>query len=163
MAASPERELPPAHNPVPNKLAPILREARWLVVLTGAALLVLVLASYNPADPGWSHASANEHIHNAGGIAGAWLADLLLYLFGVSAYAWVGFALYWVFRGYHRLDRSGTIERRPVWLSCLGFAIALVAASALEAQRLYGHAAALPLAPGGVVGIELGDRLLAWF
>ena len=39
-----------------------------------------------PADPGWSNAGQVERIANQGGVAGAWIADVLLYLFGFMAY-----------------------------------------------------------------------------
>ena len=41
---------------------------------------------------------------NAGGAFGAWLADLLLYVFGVSAYWWTAACLYVVVWGYRRME-----------------------------------------------------------
>jgi DNA segregation ATPase FtsK/SpoIIIE, S-DNA-T family len=58
-----------------------------LIVLVAIALVILIaLLSYDPADPGWSHTGGGGHISNKGGPVGAWLADVLLYLFGYSAY-----------------------------------------------------------------------------
>jgi S-DNA-T family DNA segregation ATPase FtsK/SpoIIIE len=42
-----------------------------------------VLFTYQKGDPGWSHSTTTEQISNAGGMAGAHLADLLLFLFGM--------------------------------------------------------------------------------
>jgi len=51
--------------------------------------LALILFGYDKADPGWSQAAAVDAIANPGGRFGAWFADLMLYLFGVSAWWWV--------------------------------------------------------------------------
>src|SRR3712207_6038359 len=80
-----------------------LREARWLALCCLALFLTLILLSYDRADPGWSHAITVRDVHNLGGRIGAWLADLMLYLFGLSAYLWSGFLLMRVVTGYRRL------------------------------------------------------------
>ena len=59
----------------------LLREARWIVLCFLAIFLFLILLSYNPVDPGWSHAVTTRQVHNLGGRIGAWFADLILYLF----------------------------------------------------------------------------------
>jgi S-DNA-T family DNA segregation ATPase FtsK/SpoIIIE len=90
---------------------------------------------------------------NAGGIVGAWLADLLLYLFGLSAYWLAVLAGMGVLWGYKRF------EARAVGIALGGFALLLFASASLEGLRLHSLAAALPLAPGGVVGEVLGNGL----
>ena len=58
-----------------------------LIVLSAVALyLAISMASYAPSDPGWSHSGDVERVVNKGGVVGAWLADVLLYLFGYLAY-----------------------------------------------------------------------------
>src|SRR5262245_26683756 len=85
--------------PLPAKLASLLREAKWLILVAAAAFLLLVLLTYSKGDPGWSHSATAAVTHNAGGRFGAWVADLLLYLFGLSAYWWVALCLYVVVWG----------------------------------------------------------------
>jgi S-DNA-T family DNA segregation ATPase FtsK/SpoIIIE len=79
-----------------------LNEILGLVVLVFAALLFLALATYTPADPSadtvgnyatGAHASAGlaarlaaGPAHNWTGLAGAWLADLILQSIGISAF-----------------------------------------------------------------------------
>src|SRR3989475_13089406 len=58
------------------------------VLVAGALYLSLVLTTFNRADPGWSHSVAAGEIRNLGGGVGAWLAGMLLYLFGLSAWGW---------------------------------------------------------------------------
>ena len=90
---------------------------------------------------------------NAGGAFGAWLSDLLLYVFGLSAWWWVAFCAYVVVWGWRRLEpiRLGT--------ATAGFAVLLASSSTLERLRLHSLGAELPLAPGGLLGEVLSDAL----
>ncbi|HPA91477.1 MAG TPA: DNA translocase FtsK 4TM domain-containing protein, partial [Quisquiliibacterium sp.] len=143
---------------LPQRVVQLLREAGWIVQVALGLFLLLILATYDRADPGWSHAVTVRTIQNAGGRVGAWFADLLLYLFGVSSYLWVCLCAVSVMRGYRRL-RPQLLEGRPVesverfaWERWLGFGMLLLACAALESSRLHSLPAALPLAPGGIVG-----------
>jgi S-DNA-T family DNA segregation ATPase FtsK/SpoIIIE len=129
-----------------------VREAWWLVLIGAAIYLAIVLATYDQADPGWSHSVAAESIHNAGGRFGAWLADFLLYLFGLSAWWWIVFILLGIRWG-------GGMDRRPFWIAVAGFVVLLLSSASLESQRLYSLDARLPLAPGGLLGTALSDVL----
>ncbi len=144
--------------PLPAKLASLLREAKWLLLVALAAYLLLILLSFHKSDPGWSHSATGALAQNAGGRFGAWLADLLLYLFGLSAYWWAALCAYVVIWGYRRLDGTRLIDPRPLVVALAGFGVLLVASASLESLRLYGLPAELPLAPGGLVG-EVGSRL----
>lgn len=57
-----------------------------LLLLPAVLYLWAVLFSFHPADPGWSHAGGESPVRNLGGVVGAYLADLLLYLFGYGAF-----------------------------------------------------------------------------
>jgi S-DNA-T family DNA segregation ATPase FtsK/SpoIIIE len=146
--------------PLPAKLASLLREAKWLVLVALAAYLLLILATYHRTDPAWSHSATQAVIQNAGGRLGAWLADVLLYLFGLSAYWWAALCVYIVVWGYRRIDGTSLIDRRPLAIAFLGFALLLVASASLEALRFHTVVAELPLAPGGLAGEAIG-RLTA--
>ncbi|MCC6210402.1 MAG: DNA translocase FtsK 4TM domain-containing protein [Burkholderiales bacterium] len=163
-------------TPLPARLAGLLREAKWLALTAAAAYLLLVLATYHRSDPAWSHSATAAVTQNAGGRAGAWIADLLLYLFGVSAYWWVALCGAMVAWGYARIapvaeearrasrGRNASarlVDRRPLWISLAGFALLLVASAALEALRLHSLRAELPLAPGGMIGLSVGSALAA--
>jgi S-DNA-T family DNA segregation ATPase FtsK/SpoIIIE len=144
-------------------MAGLLREAWWWLLVAGAAYLTLILATYDKADPGWSHSVASDEIHNAGGRFGAWLADLMLYLFGLSAYWCVLFLLMGTWWGYRRLDGNGSADRRPFWIATTGFLALLLASACLEALRLHWLEVQLPQGPGGLLGIALGDPLQRFF
>jgi S-DNA-T family DNA segregation ATPase FtsK/SpoIIIE len=142
--------------PLPAKLANLLREAKWLVLVAAAGYLALILVTFRKADPGWSHSATGDLVQNAGGRVGAWIADLLLYLFGVSAYWWVALCLIFVIWGYRRLDGTPLVDRRPMVVALSGFALLLLSSASLEALRFYTLRAELPLAPGGMLGTALG-------
>lgn len=134
-------------------------------VLIVGALAVLALAAflftYNRADPGFSHVSAAATIHNAGGRIGAWLADLLKLIFGLSAWIWVAAGAAWVVRGFRRLHAPYADRGLPDWAQALGLLLLIGAATALEALRLQGLASVLPGASGGIVGGLIGPALAA--
>jgi S-DNA-T family DNA segregation ATPase FtsK/SpoIIIE len=71
-----------ADNPLPPQIAALLRESWWLAIVVLALYLALILFTFDKADPGWSHSSTVEHIRNSGGRIGAWLSDILLFVFG---------------------------------------------------------------------------------
>ncbi len=150
-------------QPLPDKIVALLQEARWLVLGGVALYLALILYGYDKADPGWSHAARVEHIANPGGRAGAWLADLLLYLFGLSAWWWVVFLLFLVVWGYRRLEGIFHADRRPFLIALTGFVVLLAASSGLEALRFHSSTAALPIEPGGMLGIEAGSLFAQFF
>jgi S-DNA-T family DNA segregation ATPase FtsK/SpoIIIE len=149
--------------PLPPRLAGLLRESWWLALVALAVYLTLVLASYDPADPGWSHSTQVETIGNAGGRFGAWVADVLLYLFGLSAYWCVVFLLFATWWGYRRIETPGSDDRRPLWIACTGFGALLLASASLEALRLHSLERVLPLAPGGMLGLAASEPLQRFF
>jgi S-DNA-T family DNA segregation ATPase FtsK/SpoIIIE len=142
--------------PLPEKIAALVHEVRWLLVAALGAYLAMILWGFSPADPGWSHAAATEQLANPGGRFGAWLADLLLYLFGLSTWWWVALLFFLVVWGYRRVNSLFGGDRRPLLIAMVGFLMLLLASSSIEAMRFWSLQTTLPLAPGGMVGIEIG-------
>jgi S-DNA-T family DNA segregation ATPase FtsK/SpoIIIE len=135
----------------------LLREAKWLILVAVAGYLLLVFATFHRGDPGWSHSATDGVARNAGGVVGAWVSDVALYLFGLSAYWWVALCAYVIVWGYRRLDGTRLIDRRPLVLAVAGFAVLLVSSAALERLRLHSLSVELPLAPGGLIGNAVGE------
>ncbi|HEX6003484.1 MAG TPA: DNA translocase FtsK 4TM domain-containing protein, partial [Burkholderiales bacterium] len=79
------------------------------------------------------------------------------YLFGASAYWWVIFCAAAVLWGFRRIETVPDTDRRSYFVAAAGFGMILAASSGLEAVRLYTLKAALPQAPGGIVGALFGD------
>src|SRR5574343_2033946 len=154
------RSLDRGRSPLPEKIGGLLQETRWLALGALALFVGMALWGFNRADPGWSHAASSPVVHNPAGRAGAWLADLLLYLFGLSAWWWIALFAVFVFWGVRRLrDEVGDYEPHPLYLALFGFTFLIVASASLEALRFYSLKAELPLGPGGVLGIELSRVL----
>jgi len=145
--------------PLPARLILLLRESRWLLLSAVAIYLILILYGYDRADPAWSNSANGTIPHNPGGVFGAWLADVLLYVFGFSAWWWVVLLLQRVWAGYRSIHPDSLFEERAPWLAYTGFAVLLFASSALETLRLYTIQVQLPQAPGGMAGMVLGNAL----
>ena len=142
------------------RVSRLLRESGWLLLLGAALYLILIFYSYDRGDPGWSHSGDYAYIQNAGGYAGAWIADFLLYLFGVSAWWWVIFFGATVFWSYRRIDTGGIFDRQSIVLLFGGFLLLLFASSGLESLRFYTRNITLPYQPGGILG-ETTSRYLS--
>ena len=157
-----DRAAPAAKPQSSSRVARLLSESRWLLFAGLAVYLVMILATYHRADPGWSHDAAGPLVANAGGRLGAWFADLMLYVFGLSAWWWAALFVYLVIAGYKRLGdaflgKDATVlDRRSLLALFGGYGLLLISSSALEAIRLYTLKAALPLAPGGLLGAIAG-------
>ena len=157
-----DRAAPAAKAPASSRVARLLSESRWLLFAGLAVYLVLILATYRRADPGWSHDGGGVLVANAGGRFGAYFADLLLYVFGLSTWWWVALFAYLVVAGYKRMaDRflgndATVLDRRSLVALFGGFTLLLLSSTALEAIRFYSLKAALPLAPGGLLGAIIG-------
>ena len=143
-------------QPLPEKISLLLTEAKWLLLGVMSLYIGLILLGYNRSDPGWSHAAEVARVSNPGGRFGAWLADLLLYLFGVSAWWWVIFLGYGLAWGFRRLRHEFQVDRRSFFIVMAGFVVVLLSSSALEALRFHSHGGSVPLGPGGLIGTELG-------
>jgi DNA segregation ATPase FtsK/SpoIIIE, S-DNA-T family len=147
--------------PLPARLVVLLRESRWLLLLAVAAYLILILHGYNHNDPAWSHSAGVTGVHNPGGIFGAWLSDVLLFVFGFSAWWWAALLIQRVWADYRdMIPAPGSLfDRRSLWVSLSGFAILLLSSSTLESMRMYTLRVELPQAPGGMLGAILGHAL----
>jgi S-DNA-T family DNA segregation ATPase FtsK/SpoIIIE len=141
------------------RIARLLRESVCLILAGAALYLMLIFFSYDRGDAGWSHSGDFIQIHNAGGHAGAWLADLLLYLFGASAWWWAAFFFSAVAWSYRRIDIAGIFDRHSVLLSAAGFLLLLSASSGLESLRFHTINISLPLMPGGMLGNAISYHL----
>ena len=146
-----------------SKLFALLRESRWLLLVAGALYLALVLYGYDRADPSWSHSVTGAQTTNPGGVMGAYLADVLFYVLGFSAWWLVLYMLQRVWAGYHLLSADSIFCKRSWWVSVSGFTVLLLSSSAFEAIRLYTLKVTLPDAHGGILGVTLGQALTGWF
>jgi len=155
----------------PSRLVRLLSEARWFALVALTLFFILILASYSRSDPGWSHSpgggyAAVAKIGNWGGNVGAWISDLLLFTFGMSAW----WCCIWMFRsvlsGYRKLSQRYILKQEPEpapkserLFRHIGFLLLLVGSMGIEYLRLYSLRAQLPRAPGGVLGELIGRTM----
>ena len=153
-------------QPLPNRLVRLLSEARWFALAAICLYFILIMASYHKVDPGWSHASLVPKVSNLGGRAGAWVSDLMLFIFGFSAWWWCLYLVRYVWRGYRRLTRTFLLEQPPEedpehshegFIRLIGFVLLLIGSMGLEYLRLRTLHVELPRAAGGVLGQLIGN------
>ncbi|MFO1304560.1 MAG: DNA translocase FtsK 4TM domain-containing protein [Burkholderiales bacterium] len=138
------------------RFARLVRESWWLLVVAAVAYLALILVSYTGTDPGWSFSGTGAPIGNRGGVVGAWIADLALYLFGASAWWFVIGGATIVVAGFRRVVRPEEADEHPLSFRMIGFGLVVIASCALEALRVLRTGFTLPQSPGGVFGDLIG-------
>ncbi len=145
------------------------RQRLWrdLALIAIAPLLLYLLASlvsFSPEDPGWSHSgSITAPLHNVGGLVGAWIADVLLYLTGYIAFLlplMLG-AVAWIALFGLDSDGDGEADLGPA-LRLVGMVGFLVAATGLLQLRL-GPAQDFSAGSGGILGRLVGNSLYGGF
>ncbi len=130
----------------------LLREIALFGALGLAIVLTAALFSYHPDDAAWSSSGAGGAVHNWIGITGAWMADVLLSLFGYVAYllptliVLIGWVVY----------RGGAIEdtapRLPAALRSLVAPVALASLCTLCTLHIGAYPDWAPQGSGGILG-----------
>ncbi|MBX9705923.1 MAG: DNA translocase FtsK 4TM domain-containing protein, partial [Gammaproteobacteria bacterium] len=144
--------------------ATLIKEAWWLILVLAGLFITVILFTYHREDQSWSHMAAdNAPIQNAGGSAGAWLSDMMLYLFGFSAWWWAVLAFYAMWLVYLKLEVVARSERPFLLFNFIGFTLLFVASCALEAGHIISLPAMLPDARGGMLGTALDAGLRSLF
>ena len=138
------------------------RRLHGALLVAGVAIwlfVVMALLTHDSDDPGFTTSGSGAKVVNAAGTAGAWIADLALFLFGMSVW-WLLLAA-----GRDALTRAAALLRhaappvrapRERWLFGLGLLGLMGASCALESTRLYRWEPWLPGPAGGILGDLLG-------
>jgi S-DNA-T family DNA segregation ATPase FtsK/SpoIIIE len=149
---------------LPSRLVRLLYEARWLAMATLLVYLSLILLTYSRSDPGWSVANSVPHLHNWGGRVGAWVADLMLYIFGMSTWWWCVLLGHSIWRSYRHLANRFLMQKETEpehhqegLIRAIGFVFLLAGSLGIEYMRMYTMKAPMPRAPGGVLGEMIGS------
>jgi S-DNA-T family DNA segregation ATPase FtsK/SpoIIIE len=140
---------------LPPKLVILLREVGLLLSSGVLAYLTLVLFTYNSFDPAWSRQSSAQEAINAGGVVGAHISDVLLYLFGFSTWWIVLVGTLLVIRAYRHTARRLTENPKVVLLVFFGFLLLVLSSAGFEGLRFHSALFELPGKPGGIIGGEI--------
>ncbi len=142
----------------------ILRELSFWLLVAIALGMIGALATFNPADPAWTHTANVSQYHNVGGAVGAWFADVTLYFLGYVGYL---LPLGMVFCGWRLFKRGALLEldAEIVVFRVLGFAVTLASASGLAALHLRVIPGTVPGdgTAGGLIGVHVGRFLTEAF
>ena len=137
-----------------------IREGALFVFAAVAVYLLMSLLSYDTNDPAWSHSTTTTEVVNIGGLVGAWLADVLLYLFGYLALLFplmIGYSGWLLYRG--RITDQVRLQPAQIVLIGLGFIVTLASGCGLATLHIVAPAEVLPANPGGILG-NLMESLL---
>ncbi|RFA28373.1 cell division protein FtsK [Alkalilimnicola ehrlichii] len=151
-------------SPLGHHVSRGLREAALFLLLALAAFLMVALVTYSPTDPGWSYSSSGDRIDNAGGVAGAYFADLSLYLFGYLAYLFpvmLAYAAWQAFRWQRTEQRA--IHWGVIALRGVGFLLTVLSGAALATLHFDAVQGTVPLTSGGILGDLVGEALHSAF
>ena len=142
-----------------------LKEIGVIFMAAVALFVALSLFTYHPADPGWSQAVSVAEIHNGGGIVGAYIANVLLYIFGYPGYL---FPLVFMFDGWRifKSRRTGlSVSQLLLAVRIAGFVLLFCGGCALAwlhlqaGAELPAHTADQASSAGGILGMALGQLL----
>ncbi|MDR2212067.1 MAG: DNA translocase FtsK 4TM domain-containing protein [Pseudomonadales bacterium] len=128
-----------------------------IVLLALGVYLFLAIYSYSPQDPGWSR-TGNGGVSNFVGLSGAWLADVLLLLFGYLAYLFPLLLLYKALAIFHERHRPVAMDWELLGLRLAGLVLLVFSAAALASMHFRGTA--LQASAGGLLGAELSAMTL---
>src|SRR5262249_259001 len=135
-----------------------LRESAIIGIAIVALVLLLALATYSPDDPGFSFTGSPGPVHNRIGLIGAWLADVLFFLFGRPAFLFPIALCLPCFLLQRRLPTESS-SRANTAVRVAGFLLLLIASCALT--TLHWQPGSLRQSAGGVVGSLVGNGLAA--
>ena len=148
-----------------DRFGRLLSEAGWIVGAVAAVALFAMLVTFSSQDPAFTHTAGPAGVRNIGGRLGAWVADIGLLLFGLSAYLLVFGLFITVVRGFRKLHRvragDPLNDDLPAYAHGIGFVLLLFGAVGLETLRFHTLGIPLPGSPGGVVGSSVAQLVQA--
>ena len=137
-----------------------LLEAGLLVSCVFAMYMMLILFSFDSADPGWAQTGYDTAIRNMGGAVGAYLSDLLLNLFGLVAYSLpfvIAITGWLIFQKYHKLMQ---LDYLTLGLKFLGFILLYIGITSIASMNFDDI---FYFSAGGIIGDILSNTLLPYF
>jgi S-DNA-T family DNA segregation ATPase FtsK/SpoIIIE len=149
-------------KPIAGHVITNLREVLVFASLMVAVYLFIALITYHPDDPGWSHSVTPTEIHNSAGTIGAWLADILLYIFGYFGYVIPVMFLVSGWRWFQLRRKKEPFNQITFSIRGVGILLGLVGGCGI-AWMHFQAGSALPhevRGAGGILGDAIGSLLL---
>ena len=135
----------------------IKNELLGILFLAFGIFFAIALISYDPADPALNVTSNVQKISNLGGFVGAYTADILFSIFGISAYFLTAVMFLISF-----LQFTGR-EIRLNWKEAIAYAMLVISIAAIFHLRFeIFHLHSQPIEAGGLLGGLLGEIMRRW-
>jgi len=137
-----------------------IMEVGMIISCVFAFFILLAMASFHPADPGWSQAGLQSDVHNWVGPIGAWFADILFFTLGSFAYT-LPFCC--AFLGWFLFQQTKTlleIDYLTIGLRLIGVILLVLGATgllSLNVEDIHNYTS------GGMVGDVLSSSLIPYF
>ena len=153
-----EQSRPPEPTKSSSMMSIILKEGLLIALAAACGFLTLALATFDPFDPGWSNTGTNTGVANAGGPAGAWLADVAFTLFGYMAYL---FPIMLAYQGWcvMRDRQSNSFDPIVLGLRFVGLCLVMVSATGMAVHYQGEASVSLPLSVGGALGVSIANSV----
>jgi S-DNA-T family DNA segregation ATPase FtsK/SpoIIIE len=147
-------------KPTSDWRATFRRSARRALQMAGAGILALgtlfltlSLASYTQTDPSPSTAASGEEIANWMGASGAWAADRVLFLFGLTSVLLLPLLYISARKLWLDVENGDEPETTRWWLPTAMLLLAMVLLSTVLSLIFEGPGGTLPAQMGGVSGL----------
>ena len=137
-----------------------IMEVGMIISCVFAFFLLLAMASFHPADPGWSQAGLQSDVNNWVGPIGAWFADVLFFALGSFAYS-LPFCC--AFLGWFLFQQTKTlleIDYLTIGLRLIGGILLVLGATgllSLNVEDIHNYTS------GGMIGDVLSSSLIPYF
>lgn len=158
--AQASRKRTPA-EPLSNQLSRNIKEVSVIALGALAIYLLVALFSYHPDDPGWSRTGSVEVIENNAGVVGAWIADVLLYLFGYIGYCFPVFLAYAGWRLFSTRKEYEPLNYLRYSIRTTGLLLTIIGGCGM-ARLHFIAGSALPYevrGAGGILGDVIGSAM----
>lgn len=131
----------------------LIDDTKWLFGLIATIYFAISLFSFRMQDPSWSRSIALlGEVGNWGGLLGAYLSDVVYYLFGLSAWWMVAAMVFGLYRKFRPFAERGMQTYNPK-IAIAGLLIMLVCSPVVESFAFSGLLRnSLPLGAGGWIG-----------
>lgn len=141
-----------------------LKEGMFILLSAIGLFIFLALVSYNRHDQIRLNANINIPVANLGGKFGAYIADILLYLFGYIAYA---LPLVIAYCGWLLLRKLLAVQKltskQMVWVRIVGLLMTFIASCGLFSLYVKTSSVYMPYTTGGILGHYIGPGLTEIF
>lgn len=141
-------------------LSRLLKEGALIALVALCLFLLLSLITYSSGDPGWSSTGLGGAINNAGGVIGAWLADVLFSIFGYTAFLFPVLIAVRAAKVFLERNKQGLeFDWVLISLRFVGFVLVMLAGTGLVSLKFGLDASPLPFSNGGILGAAVSESI----